>query len=62
MHETTLGPLPKPLCYRNSLPDFLQGLTSITKVEINLQYHSAIVDINENQQYIPTIHQPKPTI
>jgi len=30
INETTLGPLPKPLCYHNSLPNFLQGLTSIT--------------------------------
>ena len=26
------------------------------KVDINLQYHSPIVDINENPQSIPTIH------
>jgi len=31
IHQTNLGPLPKPLCYQNSLPDFLEGLTSITK-------------------------------
>jgi hypothetical protein len=31
IHQTNLGPLPKPLCYQNSLLDFLQGLTSITK-------------------------------
>ena len=32
------------------------------RVDINLQYHSPMVDINDNQQSIPTIHQPKPTV
>ena len=35
IHQTNLGPSPKPLCYQNSLPDFLQGLTSMTTNPIN---------------------------
>jgi hypothetical protein len=35
MHQTNLCPLPKPLCYRNSLLEFLQGLTSMTTNPIN---------------------------
>jgi hypothetical protein len=37
IHQTNLGPLPKPLFYRNSLLDFLQGLTSMTTNRINQQ-------------------------
>jgi hypothetical protein len=37
IHQTNLGPLPKPLCW-NSLLDFLQGLTSMTTNPINQQY------------------------
>ena len=38
IHQTRLGPLTKPLCYRNLLPDFLQGLTSMTNNTNNQQY------------------------
>jgi hypothetical protein len=38
MHKKKLGPLPKPFCYQNSLPDFLQGLTSMETNPINQQY------------------------
>ena len=41
---------------------FSKGWHQSLRVDINLQYHSPIVDINENQQYIPTINQPKTTI
>jgi hypothetical protein len=37
MHQINLGALPKPLCYRNLLRDFLQGLTSMTTNPINQQ-------------------------
>jgi hypothetical protein len=35
IHQTNLGPLPKPLCYRNLLSKFLQGLTSMKTNPIN---------------------------
>ena len=39
IHQTNLVPLPKPLCYRNSLPEFLRRLTSMTTNPFNQQYH-----------------------
>jgi hypothetical protein len=39
-----------------------KGLHQSLRVDINLKYHSPIVEINENQKSIPTVHQPKPTI
>ena len=41
---------------------FSKGWHQSLRVGITIQYHSLIVDINENQQSIPTIHQPNPTI
>ena len=38
INQTNLVPLPKPFCYRNSLPDFLQGLTSMETNPNNQQY------------------------
>jgi hypothetical protein len=32
------------------------------RVDINLQYHSPRVEINENQQSKPIFHQPNPTL
>jgi hypothetical protein len=42
------------------LPEFTTGLSP--RVDINIQYHSPMVDINDKQQYTPTIHQPKPIV
>jgi hypothetical protein len=36
IHQTNVGPLPKPLCYWNSQPDFLQGLKTM-KTNLNNQ-------------------------
>ena len=41
---------------------FSKGWNQSLRVDINLQYYSPIVDINENKQSIPTIHQPKPIV
>jgi hypothetical protein len=41
IHQTKLGSLPKPLCYRNLLPDFLQVLTSMKTNPINQQYSTS---------------------
>jgi hypothetical protein len=38
-----------------------QWLHQYLRVEINLQYHSPMVDINENQLCKPIFHQSKPT-
>ena len=41
---------------------FSKGWNQSLRVEINLQYHSPMVDINENQQSIWTFHQHKPIV
>ena len=46
------------ICYQTFSKRWHQSL----RVYINLQYHSPIVDINDNQKSIPTIHQPRPTV
>ena len=40
-----MGPLPKPLCYQNSLPEFLQGLTSMTT---NLNQHNVYEQVKQH--------------
>ena len=42
------------------LPEFAIGLSP--RVDINLQYHSPMVEINDNQKSIPIVHQPKPIV
>jgi hypothetical protein len=41
---------------------FSKGWHQSLRVEINLQYHSPIFEINDNQQSIPIVHQTKPIV
>ena len=41
---------------------FSKGSHQSLRVEINLQYHYPMVDINDKQKSIPIFHQPKTTV
>ena len=41
---------------------FSKGCHQSLRADINIQYHSPMVEFNENQQSIPTVHQPNPTV
>ena len=46
------------ICYQI----FSKGWNQSLRFEINVQYHSPMVEINENQQSMPIFHQPNWTI